>query len=86
MATSLDETRKQRETSPPTVCLAEKTSSKAYELLCPKEARHIVWMGGPGSRTGAVYYGCDPSWQHELLSGVIAGDVFLQLQSTPGGR
>lgn len=62
--------------------LALCTSFRAFEMLCSQcEYRGLVFVHShdPQQKLGEVFYDRDPSWQHELVSGVLsdvlAGDL-----------
>ena len=60
-------------------------TSKPFELLYAKcEMRGLVYVDLPQDSTGAVYYDRDPTWQHEVVSGVLVREVTTQLSEMGG--
>lgn len=74
--------------TPAAVCyqLAYSTTSRAFELLCATcEERGLVFVDSSKSAVGAVFYDRDPTWQHEIVSGALSRDVFMQMGRTGEG-
>ena len=71
-----------RRGTPQAVCcqLAYSTTSRAFELLCAhSETRGLVFVNSCTAAVGSVYYDRDPTWQHEIVSGALSREVFMQL-------
>lgn len=74
--------------TPAAVCcqLAYSTTSRAFELLCSNsEVRGLVFVDASTAALGAVFYDRDPTWQHEVVSGALSREVFVQLSRTGKG-
>ncbi|DBB04799.1 TPA: hypothetical protein ACH3X3_010091 [Trebouxia sp. C0006] len=69
--------------------LAASTSFRAFEILCAKcEGRGLVFVHSddPEQKLGEVYYDRDPSWQHEMVSGLLSKIVAFDLGQLAGTR
>lgn len=67
--------------------LAASTSFRAFEILCAKcEGRGLVFVHAddPEQKLGEVYYDRDPSWQHEMVSGLLSKIVAVDLNQLAG--
>lgn len=67
--------------------LAASTSFRAFEMLCAKcEGRGLVFVhtDDPEQKLGEVYYDRDPSWQHEMVSGLLSKIVAFDLGQLAG--
>jgi hypothetical protein len=67
--------------------LAASTSFRAFEILCAKcEGRGLVFVHSddPEQKLGEVYYDRDPSWQHEMVSGLLSKIVAFDLGQLAG--
>ena len=67
--------------------LAASTSFRAFEILCAKcEGRGLVFVHAddPEQKLGEVYYDRDPSWQHEMVSGLLSKIVAFDLGQLAG--
>ena len=65
------------------LAVAYNTRSKAFGLLCiHSEICGLVFVDLCTAVVGAVYYDRDPTWQHEVVSGVLSREVFVQLGRT----